>query len=398
MLEKLYNPLLYYVDKNGNSVFRNYCMFAKDGCVYNEAFSIDKAGIALEYRIEQDKKLKILNILVTIFCYLLLISHKITFWNVIGCELLWLSVILGLRFWTAKKYSQYLIKTFGQYEICDFQPVLTKEKRANFERDFKLKIILIFICIGLYFIPALITLGIIKADIKSQNPHFKIDIVLSKIYTAFYPEIPELYDIRAYAKYRTGDVEGSLKDYKSVLVFTGKKFEKRDFTRLANLLYLEKMLHGSQEAVDVFNEYVTKKHLSVLQQSQVLWMKSIFSISNNIADVVISDYDNLLASLGSKDSKNDFYISSDKAYMLYLMGYYEEAMKIYTALIDYAEENGKKYQKELPRLYAERGFTKRRLGYNLDGDGDFIRSKIDMYEIGKYEPILTPQSFIQDKF
>ncbi|MBP3820113.1 hypothetical protein J6G99_00530 [bacterium] len=398
MLEKLYNPLLYYVDKEGNSVFRNYCLFAKDGCLYRETLSIEKAGIGLEYRLEQNRRLKIIYIVISFIVYFVLISHKINFLNIIECEFLWLFLVSIVRIFSAKKYSDYLIKTYGQYELVEFEPVLTSEKKANFARDFKLKIALFIITIGLLFTPSLILLGIIKHDIKSVNPHFKLDIVLSKLYTVFYPERPELYDIRAYAKYRIGDFEGSLKDYKTVLQYTGKNFKKADFTRLANLLYLEKKLYGSQEAIDVFNEFVTNKKLSVLQQSQVLWMKSIFSISNNIYEVVISDYDNLLASLNKNDYKNEFYISSDKAYMLYLMGYYEQALKLYSELIDFAELNGKKYRKELPRLYAERGFTKRKMGDYLSSDGDFIQSKIDMYEIGKYEPVLSTQGFIEDKF
>lgn len=55
-----------------------------------------------------------------------------------------------------------------------------------------------------------------------------------------------------------------------------------------------------------FNEYITQKNLSVLESSQMLWIKSIFKIENNIAEDVMQDYDDLLESLDAKDSKINF--------------------------------------------------------------------------------------------
>lgn len=65
--------------------------------------------------------------------------------------------------------------------------------------------------------------------------------------------------MRAFARYKKRDYEGALKDYKTVLKMSGKKFSKKDFTRFANLLLLERKLTTAENAVDVFNEYATRK-------------------------------------------------------------------------------------------------------------------------------------------
>ena len=91
-------------------------------------------------------------------------------------------------------------------------------------------------------------------------------------------------------------------------------------------------------------------------------------------------------------------LPSDKAYMLYLMGKYKEAIGLYDILIPYAIERKDKYKKELKSLYAERGFAKRRSGDSTGANSDFLSSEIDMYEIDSYEPKFSAQGFMVDKF
>lgn len=138
--------------------------------------------------------------------------------------------------------------------------------------------------------------------------------------------------------------------------------------------------------------------MSILEQSQILWIKSLFRIENNSTDTIVQDYNDLLESLDEKDERNQFYISSDKAYVLYLMQDYEGAVSLYNLLISYAEANRDKYAKELKSLYAERGFAKRRLGDELGANSDFVSSGIDTFELDKYEPSFSEQEFVVDKF
>ena len=76
----------------------------------------------------------------------------------------------------------------------------------------------------------------------------------------------------------------------------------------------------------------------------------------------------------------------------------KNALANYDVLISYAEANKKQFGDELKSLYAERGFTKKRLGDTLGADGDFAASGIDIYEIDKYEPSYSEQQFVVDEF
>jgi tetratricopeptide (TPR) repeat protein len=286
----------------------------------------------------------------------------------------------------------------GTYEITEFRPSLSKEKWKEFGSLFRQKITLIVLIIALFFTPSLLLQKMIKINLNSKNPNYKRAIFVSNLYNHIYPKSSKILDMSVYEKYMTEDYEASLSDYKTIFKISGKNFDKKDITRFANLLYMEKKVYGSANAIDTFNEYSTKKRLSILDETQLLWIKSLFSIKNNISETVIIDYDNLLTSLPENDSKNRFYISCDKAYMLYLMGEYQSALKLYDALIKFASSNKKKYSKELVSLYAERGFTKKNLGDEQGAKLDFNESKIDSESINAYEPSNSRQGFIVEKF
>ena len=189
-----------------------------------------------------------------------------------------------------------------------------------------------------------------------------------------------------------------LRGTKKQIKMSGKKFTKKDFTRFANLLLLERKLTTAENAVDVFNEYATRKKMSILEEEQMLWIKSIFRVENNIIESIIPDYNDLLESLDKKDKINYFYISSDKAYKLYLMQNYDYAIEIYNVLISYAAAHPEKFAKELQSLYAERGYAKRKMQDQLGADADFVKSKIDPFELDKYEPRYSHQEFVAEKF
>ena len=237
-----------------------------------------------------------------------------------------------------------------------------------------------------------------KFAIKSKKPNYKNIITISKIYNNLYPKNKKIYDMSAYAKYMLEDYQGAAQDYKEIFKISGKNFEKADFTRFANLLHIEKIYYGSQGAIDDFNNYATRKKTSVLNQTKLLWIKSMFSIRNNVSDMVIQDYDDLLLSLDKKDYQNHFYITCDKAYMFYLLREYDSALELYNILIPQAQGMGEKYSKELQRLYAERGFTRHRMGDITGAQEDFVNSKFDIYEINAYEPTEARQGFIVENF
>lgn len=394
IIKTLSNPILFYADKSGNAVFRNFCWIKNTGNLYKMSLPKQEVGKTLEFRFELDKYLKIAYILIPLTIYLIFIHVKFSLWNLLVCEFWWLVLVCIAKGICSYIYSKYLIRKFGKYEITEFAPHLPQRKWDEYKATFNSKIIAVVIVLALFFAPALILRFSMTMGLKSKNPKFDNIIKMSKVYLAFYPKTENIYDMRAYAKYMKRDYEGALEDYRKVLDMSGKHFSKKDFTRFANLLLLEKKINGSENALLAFNDFATRKKMSLLEESQMLWIKSIFSIENDMPETIIQDYNDLLSSLDSKDTRNQFYISSDKAYILYLMQDYESAISVYNILISYAESNKKQFSKELQALYAERGFAKYKLGDNAGAQADFNSSKIDAMDLGKYEPYYSGQKFV----
>ncbi len=391
------NSILFYKDNSEHSVFKNYCLFKNTGCRYNINLTKPEAGKILEYRLELDKKLNIIYILIPIFVYFVFIHSKYNLFSILWCEFLWIFLASFFRITASNNYSKFLVKNSGEYELTEFLPNLTLERQRQIQSNFYSKICIIFVSIMLFFIPAFLLIGGINLSMHTQKPHTKIANALSKIYLTFYPKTQRIYDIQALVRFKNNDLKGAYNDYKTVLEFSGKNFTQKDYTRFANMLFIEKQLASPAQALDSFNDYMTRKKMTPLEQVQMLWIKSIFSIENHISDSVIQDYDDMLLSLEDKDEKNKFYVNSDKAYMLYLMGDYREAVQIYNSLIQFAQ-NKKDYSDALKSLYAERGFARHRIGDTYGANRDFIDSKIPLDEINSYEPSFLPQEFIVEKF
>ncbi len=396
IIQILSNPLLYYVDKTGNSVFRNFCLIKNTGNLYGTTIPKANAGKALEYRFRLDKYLKWIYFLTPVILYLIFIHVKFSFGSLLFFELIWVLIVNGARILCSYLYSDYLISNFGKYEVIEFVPPVPKRKIDEYVSFFKSKIIITVIVLVLLFLPALLLQGVIKLNL-GKHKRYKQAISVANTYLAVYPKSHRIYDMRSYARYMEKDYEGALSDYKTALELSGRKFSKQDFVRFANLLYLQKKMSTPQEAVDIFNEFVTQKQMSVLEASQMLWIKSIFKVENNIFEDVSQEYDDLLASLDPKDYRNQFYISSDKAYVLYLMDEYSESINSYNMLIAYAEANKDEFGKELSQLYAERGWAKKRLGDVTGANSDFVSSRIPFPDIPKFEPSYTAQEFVVEK-
>ena len=393
------NPLLYYVDNDGFSVFKNFCLFKNNGNLYNKIIPVKDAGQVLEYRINLDKKIKLFTIFITIFLYLIFIHLLYSFKGFLICEILWIVSYFSVRIHCSELYNQKLIKSFGLYEISDFSPQVSSEKHKEYLKNYLWKILFIFVLLCTFFSFSLVLKGLIRYNVNKSKPNYNNAEILSGIYTKVYPEIPMIYEIRAQEDYIAGDFENAEKNYIKAFEMYGNNFREKDFTRFANLLYIVKKSSGSQNAIDLFNEYATKKKIDVPQQIKLLWIKSMFSISSGLPDFVENDYDDLLTSVSdNKNKKYEFYVMSDKAYMLYLMKNYKEALNIYNVLIPYAKENKEKFAQDIPRLLAERGFTKKQIKDNTGANSDFLESKIDIYEIKQYEPKINKPTFIVPKY
>lgn len=397
-LEILSNPLLFYTDKDGHAVFRNFCLFEKTGCSYYASFSKANIGKVLEYRFKLDKTFKWVAFLTPVILYFIFIHYNFSIWELLLFEFLCLGIIFGVRIYLSSKYSEVLMRNFGAYELCEFEPPIPKHKTDEYVSLFKSKIIALIVVLCLYFLPALFLQFSIKMSLTPKHLHSKRALTLSNIYTSLYPKNEKIYDMRAFSKFMEKDYEGALEDYKSVIVFSGHKFTQKDSTRFANLLLLQKKIGTPREALSLFDEYLAKKKLSILYKSQMLWIKSIFKIENNITDNIIQDYEDLISSLDDTDVKNQFYISSDLAYILYLMQDYSLAVNNYNSLIQFVGDNRNLFAKELKSAYAERGWARKNLGDEIGAAQDFAVSGIPMDEIPNYEPSYEPQKFMVDKF
>ena len=396
LLQVISSPLLYYVDKEGNCVFRNYCLFSETGNLYRTSIPKANVGKALEYRFDLDRKLKWIYFLTPVILYFIFIHMKFSLLALLMFEVLWIGIITLARLFCSYLYREYLLTHFGNYEATEFTPPISQEKYDSYVSVFTSRVVACLIVIVLFFIPSLIMIGVLKFQLSSKRNHFKQAVSTANTYFALYPKNEKVYDLRAYARFMSKDYEGALKDYKTVLEISGKKFSKHDYTRFANLLYLQKKMSTSQEAVDVFNEYVTKKRMSVLQESQMLWIKSIFKIENNMPETIIQEYSDLLSSLKKDDFKNQFYIASDQAYMYYLMEEYTDALTSYNALIAYAENNNELFSDNVKSLYAERGWTKKRMGDDYGANADFVASGIEYSQLNDYEPKFANQQFVSE--
>ena len=396
LLQVISSPLLYYVDKEGNCVFRNYCLFSETGNLYRTSIPKANVGKALEFRFDLDKKLKWTYFLTPVILYFIFIHMRFSLLALLMFEVLWIGIITLARVFCSYLYREYLLTHFGNYEVTEFAPPISQEKYDSYVSVFISRVVACLIAIVLFFVPSLIMIGVLKFQLSSKRNHFKQAVSTANTYFALYPKNEKVYDLRAYARFMTKDYEGALKDYKTVLEISGKKFSKHDYTRFANLLYLQKKMSTSQEAVDIFNEYVTKKKMSVLQESQMLWIKSIFKIENNMPETIIQEYSDLLSSLKKDDFKNQFYIASDQAYMYYLMEEYTEALASYNALIVYAENNSELFSDNVKSLYAERGWTKKRMGDEYGANADFVASGIEYSQWDDYEPKFANQQFVSE--
>ncbi len=394
----LSNPLLYYKDKEGNSVFRNFSPVKKTGNLYNVDFSKSQVGKALEFRFGLDKKLKLANFLITVLLYIIFIHVKYSIWGLLFFAALWIGMLAGVRYYCATIYKDFLLKNYGAYRLVEFEPPVSKRKSAEFVALFRSKIILTVLALIIFFAPTFLLSFGIKHCLTPKHNGYKHAVTLSNIYNAIYPKSAKIYDMRAAAHFMMRDYDKSLDDYVKAIELSGRRFTKRDYVRFENLLLVKKKVASSQEAVDAFDKYLSKKRMSVLQKSQMLWVKSIFKIENSIIESILQEYDELLASLKAKDTKNQFYISCDRAYMLYLMQQYQRAIDSYDELIQYADENQQTFAKELQSLYAERGWAKARLGDTDGANLDFKTSDIPTEKLGEYEPSYIKQAFVREKF
>ena len=120
---------MFYADKEGHAIFRNYCITKHTGCAYSMELSKQEAGKILEYKLELDKKLNRIYIIVPWVVYLILIHMKFNLFSVLFCEFLCIFFVSLARLKASSDYSRFLNKNFGEYKLVEFSPHLKPEKQ-----------------------------------------------------------------------------------------------------------------------------------------------------------------------------------------------------------------------------------------------------------------------------
>ena len=77
ILYKLGDTHLFYTDKSGNSVFKNYNLFSDDGCLYKTKYSMPEVGKVLEYRFDLNRYANFAKILAFILVYLIFFQENL---------------------------------------------------------------------------------------------------------------------------------------------------------------------------------------------------------------------------------------------------------------------------------------------------------------------------------
>ena len=169
IIEILSNPLLYYVDKSGNSVFRNYCLFSNTGNLYRTTIPKANVGNALEYRFKLDKYLKLAYFFTPVILYFIFIHVKFSIFSLLFFEFLLLLIINGVRVLCSSLFSEFLVRQFGRYELTEFIPPVPKAKIDGYVALFRSKIIAWCILIGLFFLPAFALQGVINYNLVKKH-------------------------------------------------------------------------------------------------------------------------------------------------------------------------------------------------------------------------------------
>ncbi len=227
IIKKLSNPLLFYMNEEKYSIFRNFCLVKNTGNLYRTSIPKANIGKALEYRFELDKYLKLSYFLITVILYFIFIHVKYSLFGLLFFEILWACLISGARLYCSHLYSEYLIRHFGKYEVTEFNPPVPERKYDEFVAVFKSKIIVGAIVIALLFVPSFFIQLSIKYNLNPKRNNFKQAIKLSNTYFALYPKTAKIYDMRAYANLRDRNYEAALADYKTALNLSGKNIPKK---------------------------------------------------------------------------------------------------------------------------------------------------------------------------
>ncbi|MBQ8460623.1 tetratricopeptide repeat protein [bacterium] len=252
----------------------------------------------------------------------------------------------------AKLFEKKLKKKFGSYTNVKY--ISSGVTDENFYRLFKIELAkaltLVFLIVTIFAIisPFAFTRELLKKE--RFNDVIKLTTFGSKIF----PIASDWYSMRGYAKYKTGDYQGAIKDFDKAYELSANGFDIMNFDN------------------KIFIKYYIKDYDSALQ-----------------------DFDNEIKKAQNDNEKDQFLW--DKAQFLYNIKKYEDAMDIYNQLLIQSDNDRIYLLKD--RLYLERAQVYKDLGQDelakLDIESSGI-SDSDDNSIAE-NPIPKPTLMVDDE-
>ncbi len=228
---------------------------------------------------------------------------------------------------TSVIFEKNLLREFGEFEKTKF--IQSDKIDDEYYKLFKVELTKVLVFITL----VCATFGIIspfhKTEKLIEQGNYKKAIQLTNVGISIFPIAQEWYSLRAYAKYKTQDYQGAIKDFDKAYKLGADGANIMNFD---NKIYIK---------------YIMGEYNSALE-----------------------DFDNEINNADNDYEKDSFLW--DKAQFLYNIKNYNEALEIYNELIVKAENDRIFLLKD--RLYLERAEVYKQLGQENLAQEDLINA------------------------
>lgn len=253
-----------------------------------------------------------------------------------------------ITFICTRIFEKSLVKKFGQYKKVRFNP--SKEIDEKYYKLFKAEVIkavvlIIILISGFAFIsPFDITKNLL------HKGRYKDVVKITTVGAKLFPIAQEWYSMRGYANYKLDNYEQAINDFDKAYNFGADGFNIMNFD---NKIFIKYNL----------NDY----------------------------DGALKDFDKEIKKTSNENEKDEFLW--DKAQFLYNIGKYEDALTIYSELIEKAENDRIFLLKD--RLYYERAQVYKKLGQEENYQKDVEASGIEGDD--ELNPIPKPALILDDE-
>jgi tetratricopeptide (TPR) repeat protein len=346
-----HSPVNFYsITENGETVIKSINN-TFTGYKFDKIFSEEQIG-HLRIIIKRYKRLSALAILLFYFAaiYGLLFNHYEYFIGILSKVIFFIVVIvvtLFMLYIASKLFEKYLANNYGKFEKVHFPSSNFIENQSY--KDFKFELIkitvLVFLLCLVYFSKIYLFFGSpYETSLKLiSNQKYEDAIKVTSLWAKIMPMNPQIYSMRGFARFNSGDYAGAIEDYDRAFNLEEDEFKSMNFD---NKIYIRYYLKDYDTAIKEFDKEINK---NTAEKNSFLW---------------------------------------DKAQFLYNIGEYEKSLEMYNDLILASEED---HVYLFPgRLYFERAQVYKKLGDNKKAQEDLNESKDQNLILEFQNPIPEP--------